>query len=170
MNAGLRIFTAPEQVDGDNLDDVIKIMGVAIVMSMNRRLFCTKSGFLSIGPKILEPVEVDLTRSGCLRVHTSQVAAYVDDVWVFDRARSPVVLRLEQGRRYSFLSEALLCRSDGLLSEMIFGRMIDLVRTNQANFVILLLCSTIPYLIWAKDFDLEFNDGCILTFAIAQAN
>ncbi|PMD26940.1 hypothetical protein NA56DRAFT_698183 [Hyaloscypha hepaticicola] len=73
-----------------------------------------------------------LTPSG-LRVHTSQVAAYDDEVWVLYGARKPVILRLEQGKRYSFLSEALVCGYDSLISDIMFGSMVDMVRNNEAK-------------------------------------
>jgi hypothetical protein len=78
------------------------------------------------------PIQTFLTPSG-LRVHTSQVVAYDDEVWVLYGARKPVILRLEQGRRYSFLSDALVCRDDGLISEIMFGSMVDMVRNNEAK-------------------------------------
>jgi hypothetical protein len=78
------------------------------------------------------PIQTFLTPSG-LRVHTSQVVAYDDEVWVLYGARKPVILRLEQGRRYSFLSDALVCRDDGLISEIMFGSMVDMARNNEAK-------------------------------------
>lgn len=77
-------------------------------------------------------IQTFLTPSG-LRVHTSQVAAYDDEVWVLYGARKPVILRLEQGKRYSFLSEALVCGYDGLISDIMFGSMVDIVRNNEAK-------------------------------------
>ena len=78
------------------------------------------------------PIQTFLTPSG-LRVHTSQVAAYDDEVWVLYGARKPVILRLDQGERYSFLSEALVCGHDGLISEIMFGSMVDMMRNNKAK-------------------------------------
>jgi len=78
------------------------------------------------------PIQTFSTPSG-LRIHTSQVVAYDDEVWVLYGAKKPVILRLEQGRRYSFLSDALVCRDDGLISEIMFGSMVDMVRNNEAK-------------------------------------
>ncbi len=78
------------------------------------------------------PIQTFLTPSG-LGVHTSQVVAYDDEVWVLYGARKPVILRLEQGRRYSFLSNALVCDRDGLISDIMFGSMVDMVRHNMAK-------------------------------------
>jgi hypothetical protein len=77
-------------------------------------------------------IQTFLTPSG-LRVHTSQVAAYDDEVWVLYGARSPVVLRPDQDGRYSFLSEALVCRSNDGISDIMYGRMVDLVPNNEAS-------------------------------------
>jgi hypothetical protein len=77
-------------------------------------------------------IQTFLTPSG-LRVHTSQAAAYDDEVWVLYGARKPVILRLEQGRRYSFLGEALICGHDGVISDIMFGSLVDMVRNNEAK-------------------------------------
>ncbi|KAE9373061.1 hypothetical protein N431DRAFT_557268 [Stipitochalara longipes BDJ] len=67
-----------------------------------------------------------LTPSG-LRVHTSQVAACGDEVWIIYGARSPMILRSEQGGRYSFISQAMICESNGKISDVMFGsRMVEL--------------------------------------------
>ena len=69
------------------------------------------------------------TPSG-LRAHTSQVAACGDEVWVIRGARFPMVLRSEQGDRYSFISQALICESDGKISDIMFGSKIAEVEAN----------------------------------------
>ena len=67
-----------------------------------------------------------LTPSG-LRVHTSQVAACGDEVWIIYGARFPMVLRPEHGTRYSFISQALICESNEKISDIMFGsRMVEL--------------------------------------------
>ena len=43
------------------------------------------------------------------------------------------MLRLEQARRYSFLGEALVCVHDGLISDIMFGSIVDMVRNNEAK-------------------------------------
>jgi hypothetical protein len=64
-------------------------------------------------------VQTYLTHSG-LRVHISQVVTFDVEVWLFYGTSSPMILRPDQGDKYSFISQTLTYKSSGKVSDITF--------------------------------------------------
>jgi hypothetical protein len=63
---------------------------------------------------------------GSQRIITPKSALLDDEVWVLHGASKPVVLRPEDDDTYGFLGEVVVFENDGTLSDVMFGRMIEL--------------------------------------------
>ncbi|PMD12302.1 hypothetical protein NA56DRAFT_652584 [Hyaloscypha hepaticicola] len=70
---------------------------------------------------------------GSQRIITSKSALLDDEVWVLHGASKPVLLRPEDDDTYGFLGEVIVFENDGTLSDVMFGRMIELADQGTAE-------------------------------------